>query len=178
MTQIVLRVRSQIGTWRLTDVNVSDTFEMLMIRLEQEHKVVLKGKSFSIDPSGTNYFSNTMTVREAKIPNGHMLYLAIDVDKIGVHEASNGKKQITKDGHIVSQDISYALKSTGFRPGMLPLRSMKMQWTLNEFIALDEQFEFKIKAQEKSICKLCSINSSSIQDFQNYMRNFDFRVMR
>lgn len=119
-----------------------------------------------------------MTVRDAKIPNGHMLYLSIDEDKIGVHEASSGKKQITKDGQIVQQDISSTLKNSGFRPGMLPLRSMKMQWTLNEFIALDEQFEFKIKAQDKSNCGKCSIDSASIQDFQNYMRNFDFQVMR
>ncbi len=62
--------------------------------------------------------------------------------------------------------------------GMLPLRSMKMQWTLNEFVSLDEQFQYKIKAPEKGICKLASIDSTAIEEFQNYMRNFDFRIMR
>ncbi len=179
MPPIVLRVRTQIGTWRISDVNPNtDTFSSLISRLGKEHNIDLTNRSFTVDPAGTNSYPSAMLIRDAKISNGHMLYLEIDESKMGVHESSSGKKQITKDGHIVSQDIHSALKSTGFRPGMLPLRSMKMQWTLNEFIALDEQFEFKIKAQEKSNCKLLSIDAASIKDFQNYMRNFDFQVMR
>lgn len=61
---------------------------------------------------------------------------------------------------------------------MLPLRKMKMQWTLNEFISLDEQFQYKVKSPDTGMCKKVSIDTASIQDFQNYMRNFDFRVMR
>ena len=53
-----------------------------------------------------------------------------------------------------------------------------MQWTLNEFVSLDEQFQYKIKAPEKGICKLASIDSTAVAEFQNYMRTFDFRVMR
>eukprot|EP01036_Dinobryon_divergens_P035903 gene35903-46613_t len=97
---------------------------------------------------------------------------------MGVHESSTGKKQITKDGHIVAQDVASSLKSNGFRPGMLPLRSMKMQWTLNEFVALDEQFVYKVKAPEKGICQLVSLDTGAVNDFQSYLRNFDFRVMR
>lgn len=107
-----------------------------------------------------------------------MIFLNIDESKMGVHEASTGKKQITKDGHIIAQDIESSLKSSGFRPGMLPLRSMKMQWTLNEFVALDEQFVYKVKAPEKGICQLVSLDKGSVNDFQSYLRNFDFRVMR
>lgn len=162
----------------MSDVNLTDTFDDLLGRLEKEHNIDLCGKFFCVDPSGTNAYPSGMTVRDAKIGNGHMIYLTIDETKMGVHEASTGKKQITKDGNIISQPIESVLNSSGFRPGMLPLRSMKMQWTLNEFIALDEQFEFKIKAQKESICKIASLDSSCIKDFQNYMRNFDFQVMR
>lgn len=178
MPLIVIRVRTQIGTWRLSDVSVTNTFEDLLIRLEREHNIDLNGKQFTVDPAGKNAFPNGMTVRDAKIGNGHMIYLEIDETKMGVHEATTGKKQITKEGNIVAQSVESVLNTSGFRPGMLPLRSMKMQWTLNEFISLDEQFEFKIKAQKTSVCKLVSLDSSCIKDFQNYMRNFDFRVMR
>jgi hypothetical protein len=123
-------------------------------------------------------FNDRATVHEAGLSNGDMIYLNIDETKMGVHEASSGKKLITKDGSIVAQDIQSTLKSTGFRPGMLPLRSMKMHWTLNEFIALDEQFVYKIKAPEKGICQLVSVDTGSIKDFQSYLRNFDFQVMR
>lgn len=107
-----------------------------------------------------------------------MIYAEVDENKVGVHESSTSRKKITKDGHIVSQDVESSLAQSGFRPGMLPLRSMKMQWTLNEFVALDEQFIYKVKAQEKSNCKIASINASSMVSFQNYMRMLDFRSIR
>jgi nuclear protein localization family protein 4 len=174
---IVLRVRTQIGTWRLINVKPQDTFGNLRKRLIEEHKINID-EPFTSDPAANNPFRESTTVREAKLSNGHMIYLKIDESKMGVHEASLVSKKITKEGNIVQQDITSVLNSSGFRPGMLPLRSMKMHWTLNEFISLDEQFEFKIKHQEKPFCKLVSIDSSSINEFQNYLRNFDFRVMR
>ncbi|RYH11884.1 hypothetical protein EON65_38615 [archaeon] len=75
-------------------------------------------------------------------------------------------------------DSETALKSTGFRPGMLPLRSMKMHWTLNEFVSLDEQFVYKVKAQEKSLCTLASIDATALSNFQNHIHQFGFRSMR
>ena len=123
-------------------------------------------------------FENYRTVGQEGLKNGDMIYIQIDDTKMGVHESSTGKKQITKDGHIVAQDVASSLKSNGFRPGMLPLRSMKMQWTLNEFVALDEQFVYKVKAPEKGICQLVSLDTGAVNAFQSYLRNFDFRVMR
>lgn len=81
----------------------------------------------------------------------------------------------------MTSDVASVLNSNGFRPGMLPLRSMKMQWTLDEFLIIDNQFVYKVKAPEKgkgAICKEVSIDTSSITNFQSYMENFDFRVMR
>lgn len=107
-----------------------------------------------------------------------MLYITVDETKIGIHEDAQSGKRITKEGNIVAQEYTSVSDKQGFRPGMMPLRSMKMQWTLNEFISLDEQFEYKLKVQDKSICNQVSIDTSSLINFQEYMRTFDFQRIR
>eukprot|EP01032_Pedospumella_encystans_P013179 gene13179-15190_t len=156
----------------------TNTFAQLRARFEEEHKVDLKSVALTADPAGSQPYRDDQTVGQANLSNGHMIYAMVDMEKVSVHTASTGGKTIKKDGTIVTQDISTVFNSSGFRPGMLPLRNMKMHWTLNEFIALDEQFQYKVKSPETGMCKKVSIDTASIQDFQNYMRNFDFRVMR
>jgi nuclear protein localization family protein 4 len=56
-----------------------------------------------------------------------------------------GPKKINSDGSVVQ---SYD-GTKGFRPGMRSLRSIKMNWTLGDFMEMDAEFEFKIKRQEK-----------------------------
>lgn len=180
MSKILLRVRTQIGTWRI-NVHTNDTFQNLKNELEKEHQVNLNNILFTSDPNGKQSYPDHHTIRDANLTNGTMIYLLLNESNgniIPVHKNSTGLKMITKDGTIVTQDVSSVFQTNGFRPGMLPLRSMKMQWTLNEFVSLDEQFQYKIKAPEKGLCKLVSIDKSAIQEFQNYMRNFDFRVIR
>ena len=46
-------------------------------------------------------------------------------------------KTIAKDGTIMATEGPDGTK--GFRRGMPALKDMKMQWTLNKFIAMDEQ---------------------------------------
>ncbi len=178
MPGIVIRVRTKVGVWRINDVAGSDTFADLRRRLETEHIADLRDVPFSGDPAGAQLYRDETTVAQAKLANGHMIYAMVDESKVGVHEQSTGHKKITKEGNIVTQDIGTVFNSTGFRPGMLPLRNMKMHWTLNEFISLDEQFQYKVKSPESGVCKKVSIDKAAVQDFQNYMRNFDFRVMR
>lgn len=178
MPGIVVRVRTNIGTWRVADVAATDTFADLRRRIEKEHKADLQSEPFTADPNGAKTFPDNMTIGEAKLSNGHMIYASVDESKVGAHERSTAQKTILKDGTIVTQDVTSVFNTSGFRPGMLPLRNMKMQWTLNEFISLDEQFQYKIKSPESGMCKKVSIDSASVADFQNYMRNFDFRVMR
>jgi nuclear protein localization family protein 4 len=178
MPGIVIRVRTKVGTWRVADVALSDTFADLRKRIEEEHHADLQGEAFTSDPAGTQTFSDNMTVGQAKLTNGHMIYAMVDESKVGAHEKTTRQKTIRKDGTIVNQDISTVFNSSGFRPGMLPLRNMKMHWTLNEFISLDEQFQYKIKSPDTGMCKLVSVDKASVENFQNYMRHFDFRVMR
>ena len=102
----------------------------------------------------------------------------IDEEKTGVHEDAVSGKRITKDGHIVAQTKESVFQQKGFRPGMKALRDMKMHWTMNEFAALDAQFEYKIKAQKEHEFKIVSIDTNSIASFQQYVRNFDFQVTR
>jgi len=94
----------------------------------------------------------------------------------------NMRRVIDKDGRIKlvpsSEPGGGSDQDRGFRKGMLPLRDMKMQWTLNDFIALDSQFEFKMQRQEAAVCKQVSLDVPSINGFQSYMQTFQFRRKR
>jgi nuclear protein localization family protein 4 len=153
---------------------------MLRERLQKEHNADFQRShdSFSMDAGGKVILRDNQSILEAGLKNGDMIYTLVDDGKVGIHEASTLKKAITKDGRIVAQHADQAIQASGFRPGMLPLRSMKMNWTLDEFIRLDEQFVYKIKAQEKSNCSTLSVNADSLQNFQSYMRSYDYRVIR
>ena len=84
----------------------------------------------------------------------------------------NGMIKLVPSGEIKSEP------DRGFRPGMLPLRDMKMAWTLNEFVALDSQFTFKIQRQEQAICKQVSLDAPSVHDFQSHLQRFQFARKR
>ena len=98
--------------------------------------------------------------------------------------SSNTKRIIDKDGSIklVHAEPSSSLPSVdrGFRKGLLPLRDMKMAWTLHEFNAMDEKYNFKIKRQEASFVGKGGVflDSSAVDDFQSHLRKFQFRRQR
>jgi hypothetical protein len=127
---------------------------------------------------GRTSIDDDLTLREAGLSNGDMIYITVDESKTGIHEETQGGKFVTKDGNIVAVDYSDVANKTGFRPGTKSLRSMKMHWTLREFESLDSQFTFKIKKSEDPVCKLVSLDQDSMNDFQAYVRNFDFRRTR
>jgi nuclear protein localization family protein 4 len=144
-----------------------------------EHHVSLTGRPLTRRPQGVDPVPGDLTVNDAGLENGAMLYLAVDETEMGVHEnAVKTTRLITKEGNIVAQDYHSTSAVAGFRPGMLPLRSMKMHWTLNEFTALNDQFEYKVKRQEEAFCKKVSLDTASLTDFQQYMWSFDYRKMR
>jgi nuclear protein localization family protein 4 len=53
-----------------------------------------------------------------------------------------------------------------------------MAWTLNEFVAMDSQFEFKLKRQEEAVCKGVSLDIPSISNFQAHLQRFQFQRKR
>ena len=96
-------------------------------------------------------------------------------------DANNMKRIIDKDGQIKlvpSNEVRKTGDDKGFRRGMMPLRDIKMAWTLNEFVAMDSQFVFKMKRQDKSICSKVSLDNPSIANFQSYLQRFQFARKR
>ena len=176
---LVLRIRTQVGTWRVGNVMPSDTIATLKRRIESEHRADLEGRPLTRDPAGSDRFRESDTVGQPGLENGAMLYAMVDESKCGIHENSSGARAITKEGNIVAQQYSDAADSKGFRPGMMPLRNMKMQWTLNEFVALDAQFEFKVQKQEAPFCTGATLENTVFREFHEYMLgNFDYQCMR
>ena len=49
---MILRVRTQLGTWRLSNIQENDTMATLRDRLEREHKTDLMGRPLMRDPGG------------------------------------------------------------------------------------------------------------------------------
>lgn len=98
--------------------------------------------------------------------------------------SANTKRIIDKDGCIKlihTNETSDAQNAgLGFRRGLMPLRDIKKSWTLNEFTAMDDKYNFKIKRQEKSFVGVegLHLESSGVESFQNYLRSFQFRQQR
>jgi len=137
------------------------------------------GRSITRDPGGKEILTDSSTMQQLGMRNGDMVYAMVDEEKtVNVGEHTKISRTITKDGNIVATEYTAIAEKTGFRPGMMALRDMKMQWTLNEFMSLDEQFVYRMKAPDEAICKQVSLDGKSLVNFQNYMWNFDFRKIR
>jgi len=120
---MILRIRTQIGTWRVNNLSQNDTFNTIRSKLEEENKINLINIPFTVDPSGKEIYNNNLTIKQAKLSNGSMIYMQLNEinGNLTVHKASTGLKRIEKDGTIVRQDTSSIFISNGFRPGMTKL---------------------------------------------------------
>ena len=142
---MLLRVRSKMGTWRVEGVEPGTTIKALRSRILSEHGVSPHpSQVFSLDPAGKRVMDDEQTVKSFNLQHGDLVHLAIREEDCA-HEAG---KKIAADGSIVNKTHLEASRVKGFRPGMMSLRSMKMHWTLTDFVELDAQFEYKIKAQK------------------------------
>jgi nuclear protein localization protein 4 homolog len=203
---MLLRIRSNVGVWRVENLEestatVSDVLEG--IAASRPH--VQYEKPLSFDPGCKEPLDTTKTLAEQNLRHGSMVHCRVDASTTvelkplvpvdaSMEEASNSsaspskpsgnmnmKRIIDKDGAIrlvPSNEVRTHKDDKGFRKGMLPLRDMKMAWTLNEFVALDSQFEFKIKRQESAVCQQVSLDSAAIGDFQAYCARFAFQRKR
>ena len=127
------------------------------------------------------------TLAEQGITHGAMIHCRVDPatcaeSNVSTESTANTnsmmRRVVAKDGSVQLIPSSTADSNKGFRKGQLPLRDMKMHWTLNDFIALDSQYEFKIKRQEEPICQKVSLDSDSVSSFQTYLRHFQFSRQR
>lgn len=94
-----------------------------------------------------------------------------------MHEESKTQRVI-ENGRIVARSFDHVSEKKGFRPGMMPLSSIKKHWTLSEFMDLDARFTFTLKRQEEAWCKGVSLDTASVNSFQTYMRRLDFQRQR
>lgn len=181
---MLIRVRSNVGVWRVDGLDentatVSDVISTIAsTRPNVEYQTPL-----SLDPPCKNALDDAKLLSEQGLRHGSMIHCRVDPETCSEATADNNnstsmRKIIGKDGSIRMVHAEGADDKNGFRKGMLPLRDMKMQWTLNDFIALDSQYEFKIKRQEEAISKGVSLDTQSVADFQSYMRRFNFSRQR
>jgi hypothetical protein len=100
---MIIRVRTQLGTWKVRDVNAEDTMADLKTRVESEHNTSLLGRDFTSQPGGSIVIPDHLTVSQAGLGNGDQVYLLVDEEQTGVHEEGKTGKVISKEGNIVAK---------------------------------------------------------------------------
>ena len=86
--------------------------------------------------------------------------------------------KIGADGKITATEYDDYCSSKGFRPGQAALGDIKKAWTLTDFLEMDDQFNFKIKRQEKAFCHGVSLDSNACVSFQAYVQQLGWRRQR
>ncbi|KAF0690137.1 Aste57867_18462 [Aphanomyces stellatus] len=173
---MLLRLRSKAGTWRVPDLSSASTILDVKKWVEHEHAITVDRQQISRDPKGGASLPNSTTLKSLQVGHGDMLFLDFDGEAISTGGAVHRK--INADGSLTHATYDTRLEKTGFRPGMKALRDMKMHWTLGEFMEMDSEFEFKIKAQKKAHCDAVRLDSASCNGFQSYLRQFAFQQCR
>ena len=72
-----------------------------------------------------------------------------------------GRVKIGADGNIVSTEYDDYCSNKGFRPGQAALGDIKKSWTLTDFLLMDDEYNFKIKRQEKAHCAAVSLDTDA-----------------
>jgi len=197
---MIIRVRSNVGVWRVEGLDqATSTGETILVEIAKTRPHVSYEKPLSRDPACQQPLDLGMSLMSQSLKHGSMIHCRVDPSTCATADAplstagenesgtgvpqdiSNMKRIIDKDGQIKlvpSNEIRSSTDDRGFRRGMMPLRDIKMAWTLNEFVAMDSQFEFKIKRQEQAVCSQVSLDSLSIQNFQSYLQRFQFARKR
>mmetsp|Transcript_1341 Transcript_1341/g.1591 ORF Transcript_1341/g.1591 Transcript_1341/m.1591 type:complete len:507 (+) Transcript_1341:96-1616(+) len=191
-------------------IQPSSTPDDIVEELKQTRPYLEFTMPLSSDPGCTRPLDNTKTLQDQNLSHGSMVYCRVDPSSaisseppgaantnggvssgsadsskadagVGVGDAKAMKRIIKQDGSIeLVHDPSIVSSDNAFRKGMMPLRDMKMQWTLKEFVAMDEQFNFKIARQKERWVGEggVSLDQNSANDFQSYLRTFMFQRQR
>lgn len=76
---LILRIRTQVGTWRVGGVGEKDTIGDILSRVCLEHHAeILPDKTISRDLKGTEIVAMTDTVGGIGFKNGDMLFVSIN----------------------------------------------------------------------------------------------------
>ncbi len=197
---MLLRIRSNVGVWRVDGLDdMTSTISDIMARVTTTRPHVVYEKPLSFDPPCNQPLDTSKTLSEQGLKHGAMIHCRVDastcVDVSAKQAAQDDenpeaveqkqsstcmRRVIDKDGSIklVHSDAPIVAEDRGFRSGMLPLRDIKKHWTLNEFVAMDEQYIFKMKRQPEAFSNGVTLDSPSVGDFQAYLRRFNFSRSR
>jgi len=196
---MLLRIRTNVGIWRVDGLDdMTATVADVLAGVAATRPHVVYEKPLSFDPPCNEAVDASKTLSEQGLKHGAMVHCRVDastcvdvtakqapdeeqpeaVDQ--TKQSTNMRRVIAKDGSIklVHSDAPVATEDRGFRKGMLPLRDMKMHWTLNEFVAMDEQYTFKMTRQPEAFSNGVTLDSPSVGDFQTYLRRFNFSRSR
>lgn len=187
---MIIRVRTNVGVWRIdgldeTEARARDVLEG--IRRTRPNVVVEKPLSF--DARCESPVDEHETLRAQNLRHGAMVHCRVDPascveatsEATTASSSANVRRVVDKDGSIKLVAAAGADDGRGFRKGMLALRDMKMHWTLNEFMEMDDQFTFKIKRQKESWIDAkggLSVERSAATDFQRLLSTSRFRRRR
>jgi len=193
---MIIRVRSNVGIWRVTVSDTASPDDILTSIQESRPHVAYETPLCS-DPACQIPLDMNQSLAAQNLKHGSMIYCKVDPStcvevsapsdstttvpggdettaRTTTVPASSGnvKRVIDADGRIklvpIEGDASNSGPDRGFRKGMMALRDIKKAWTLNEFVALDSQFEFKLQRQPESICQKVSLDIPSTAQFQAY----------
>jgi len=180
---MLIRIRTNVGTWRIdlssagTDPRIVDLYHA--IRAEHGEGLVFT-TPLSKDPRGSGVMAedgeSSLSV-DLGLRNGDMVHGRVDPETVA-SVGDGGAQSVTfvgTDGNIHRRAATADDLGRSFRPGMQALRDMKMQWTLNDFMAMDDRFVFKIKRQDAADCPHVSMESGEANGFQSYLREFGFQ---
>jgi len=190
----------------MATVKVSDILQSIA----QTRPNVVYETSLCFDPAYKRALEHHSSLKTLGITHGSMLYCRVDPSTCAsilpsstnttttVMDTTNAaastttstssghhtKRIIAADGTIqLVHDPNAAASSDedkGFRKGLLPLRDMKMQWTLRDFMDLDSRFVYKIKRQDERWIGTggVSLDTANAHEFQLYLRKFNFQRSR
>ncbi|CAH0476754.1 unnamed protein product [Peronospora belbahrii] len=173
---MLIRVRSKNGTWRVEDLTLSSTIADIKRWIFEQHSIAPNQQELTLDQQNVQKTTDIQTLRELHVGHGDMLFLNYDGETVGTGGAIGTK--INSDGTITHVSYDDRADKQSFRPGLKSLRDMKMHWTLDEFMRMDAQFEFKISAQKEPHVAKVHLDSASCNDFQAYLRQFAFQQSR
>jgi len=203
---MLIRVQTNAGIWRveLPDPSAGTaTVSDILAIIAQSRPNVVYETPLCLDPACKRTLVGQTLLHTLGISHGTMLYCRVDASTCASILISNTgaagdastasatatatvhghhtKRIIAADGSIqLIRDPNATEEEKGFRKGLLPLRDMKMQWTLRDFMDLDSRFVYKIKRQEERWIGTggVSLDTPNAQEFQMYLRKFNFQRSR
>mmetsp|Transcript_1178 Transcript_1178/g.3540 ORF Transcript_1178/g.3540 Transcript_1178/m.3540 type:complete len:452 (+) Transcript_1178:225-1580(+) len=181
----VIRVRTKAGTWRVEVGGGGTTIGAVKGLIEAQKAVPAAQQVISSDPGGATLLADDISLADAGLgANGAMCYLQVDAQALppppavdtGVKGAARVK--IGPNGQIMATEYDDYCSAKGFRPGQAALGDIKKSWTLTDFLEMDEQFNFKMKRQEKAECAAVSLDGAACNAFQQYVQQLGWRQQR